>query len=238
MENRKFANVLSGFALSAMMILSGCASSGGGMAGPDPRLTNGDSAKFFSKSGYQACAMGAAAGMVGCALSNSGNKATCAVAAGLLACGVAMGANYYYDDRRSKYSNTTQRLDAMTADVKADSEKVAMRTELMKSVINEDKQAISELNNSIAQKKVDKKSAEQKLVRIDSNIKSMRNEIANMEKKSAEYRSAAKLERDSGVSAQEIAATEAEISKLEQQVARLNVEVNELYSQRSAVTLG
>lgn len=68
---------------------------GGNGGTADPRLSAGNDAKFFSTSGYQACAVAAGAGVLACALSNSGNKAACAVVAGLAACGVAMGANYY-----------------------------------------------------------------------------------------------------------------------------------------------
>ena len=101
------------FVATAGMLLSGCATTGSSMldnnASPDPRLTQSSDAEFFSKSGYQACAVGAGIGILSCALSNSSNKAVCAVAAGITACGVAMGANYYLDQRRSEYADTTGR---------------------------------------------------------------------------------------------------------------------------------
>ena len=80
---------------AACLVLTGCASTGSSMLGDsgggkaDPRLTSGADAKFFSTSGYQACAVAAGAGVLACVLSNSGNKAACAVIAGVAACGVA-----------------------------------------------------------------------------------------------------------------------------------------------------
>jgi hypothetical protein len=47
-------------ALLCGILLAGCQNMGGG--GVDPRLTSGDDAQFFSKSGLQACAAGAIAG--------------------------------------------------------------------------------------------------------------------------------------------------------------------------------
>ena len=99
------------FMLIAGVLLSGCASTGSNSLGmgapaPDSRLTQGTDAQFFSKSGYQACAMGAGAAVLACVLSNPNNKAVCMIAAGVAACGVAMGANYYVDQRRSEYADT------------------------------------------------------------------------------------------------------------------------------------
>jgi hypothetical protein len=231
-------NVLISFSVSSALILTGCASTGSNEVEPDSRLTEGDSAEFFSKSGFQACAGGAAIGVVGCALSNSGNKAGCAIAAGIVACGVAMGANYYYDDRRSKYSNTTQRLQAMTGDVKNDTQKVAMRTEAMQGVISDDEKTLAEINQSIKSKQLDKAKATTELAQIDKNIALMRKDVTAMQAKSTEYKKTADLERKGGAKPAEMASLDAEISQLNTKIASLNKEVDGLYNQRSAITLG
>lgn len=131
------------FMLIAGVLLSGCASTGSNSLGmgapaPDPRLTQGTDAQFFSKSGYQACAMGAGAAVLACVLGNPGNKAVCMIAAGVAACGVAMGANYYVDQRRSEYADTNQRLQKYNSDVQLDTQKVVMRTATAQQVINDD----------------------------------------------------------------------------------------------------
>ena len=48
----------------------------------------------------------------------------------------------------------------------------------------------------------------------------------------------AKLERDGGASQAEVQKVEAEITKMNTKVASLQQEVDGLYSQRSAITLG
>ncbi|PMZ63872.1 hypothetical protein C1X25_27535, partial [Pseudomonas sp. GW247-3R2A] len=152
------------FVLTGSLLLTGCANTGssmlGGSEGADPRLTQGNDAEFFSKSGYQACAVGAGVGILGCALSNSSNKAVCAIAAGITACGVAMGANYYLDQRRSEYSDTTTRLAKMNSDVEQDTQNVIARTATAQQVINDDQAQIAQIKKDIANKKVDKAKAQ------------------------------------------------------------------------------
>ena len=58
------------FVMSANILLAGCASTGStytdsSVPAADPRLTQGNDAKFFSKSGYQACAVAAGVGILG-----------------------------------------------------------------------------------------------------------------------------------------------------------------------------
>src|SRR5690554_226486 len=117
--------LLVGSAVAGALLLTGCASTGssmlsGNQSAADPRLTQGNDAQFFSKSGFQACAAGAVVGVTACMLSGSSNRAQCAVIAGLGACGVAMGANFYLDQRRNEYASTTERLEVMSQDIQAD----------------------------------------------------------------------------------------------------------------------
>ena len=230
--------------LVASLVLTGCASTGSSMLGDsnsapaDPRLTSGNDAKFFSTSGYQACAVAAGAGVLACALSNSGNKATCAVVAGLAACGVAMGANYYLDQRRAQYADTTQRLDKMTSDVQLETAKVAQRTDTLQRVINDDKQQIATIQKDIKAKTVDKAKAQRDIASIDTNIGLMRKDLSNMKTRVTEFEKVAQLERQNGSSQADVQKVEAEIAKMNTKVVALQQEVDGLYSQRSAITLG
>ncbi|GGU62763.1 lipoprotein [Pseudomonas laurentiana] len=224
------------------LVLSGCAGTGssmlGGSSNADPRLTSGNDAKFFTTSGYQACAVAAAGGVLACTLSNSSNKATCAVVAGLAACGVAMGANYYLDQRRAQYSDTNQRLTMMTTDVQQETAKVAERTNTLQRVINDDKQQIAALQRDIQAKTVNKAKAQQDVAAIDSNIALMRKDVNNMKARVTEFEKVAKLEREGGANQAEVQKVEAEIAKMNNKVVALQQEVDGLYSQRSAITLG
>ncbi len=229
------------FVATAGMLLSGCATTGSSMldnsASPDPRLTQSNDAEFFSKSGYQACAVGAGIGILGCALSNSSNKAVCAIAAGITACGVAMGANYYLDQRRSEYADTTTRLAKMNSDVEQDTQNVITRTATAKQVIQDDQARIAQIKRDIANKKVDKTKAQAQIAEIDSNIARLRKDLGNMRTKVTEYTKVADAERAQGNSP-EIKQVDMSILKMNEKVAALQKEVDGLYSQRSAITLG
>lgn len=203
----------------------------------DPRLTQGNDAQFFSKSGYQACAAGAAVGIAGCILSGTSDRTTCMVAAGITACGVAMGANYYLDQRRSEYASTTERLDVMSQEIQKDTQKVAARTETARQVMADDRARIERLELEMAEQRVDQAAAERELAGIDSNIGILRRDLGNMQSKVTEYEKVAELERQEA-SPQEFDKIEQEINVMNKQVLALQQEVDNLYSMRSAITLG
>lgn len=231
-----------GFVLASGLVLGGCANTGSSMvnnstASADPRLTQSNDAKFFSTSGLTACAGAAGVGVLACALSNSSDKTKCMVVAGIAACGVAMGANYYYDHRRSQYANTAERLKVMGDEVRADTEKVAMRTNTLQQVINDDKQRIADLQKAYKAKTLDRAAAEKQLAEVDANLVVMRKDLDGMRNKASEYQKTADLERQNGSGA-EVAKIEAEIAKMNTRVVALQQEVDGLYSQRSAITLG
>lgn len=233
------AKALVSLLMSSVIFLSGCASTGSSLvtSSADTRLKNDSSAKFFSRSGYQACAVAAGLGVLACLVSNSSNKATCAIAAGIAACGVAMGANYYLDDRRSKYSNTTQRLQAMTKDVQDDTERVVQRTEVAQRVIVDDKAKLAQIKRDMASKKVNIEKSKKDLTSIDQNIAILNKDLKNMQAKVDGYKEAAQKERQDGAG-NKVVTMEREIERMNQKVSSLKAEVDALYNQRSAITLG
>lgn len=157
---RRFTpRTLLGSLMLGVALLSGCASTGSSLlsgAQADDRLTSGQDAKFFSRSGFQACAGAAAVGVLACMLSNSSNKAACAIIAGVAACGVAMGTNYYLDQRRTEYANTTERLAAMQRDVEADTANILERTRTAQQVIADDKRQIADIEKHMKAKTMEK----------------------------------------------------------------------------------
>ncbi|MDX5377623.1 MAG: hypothetical protein LPK08_08935 [Halomonas sp.] len=236
-----FKKLLLGTAIAGAVFLTGCATTGSTMLGTeqsaDPRLTQGNDAQFFSKSGFQACAAGAAIGVAGCMLSGSSNRTQCAVIAGLGACGVAMGANFYLDQRRSEYASTTERLGVMSQDIQEDTQRVIARTETARQVMAEDRARIERLEQEIAEQRLDQAAAEQELAAIDGNIRILRRDLTNMQRTVSEYEEVAQLERQEA-SPEEISKIEQEIGAMNQQVVALQQEVDDLYSMRSAITLG
>ena len=79
--------------------------------------------------------------------------------------------------------------------------------------------------------------AQQEIATIDENIGLMRKDLTNMKAKASEYQKVADQERTQGAG-DEVATLDQEISKMNQKVAALQSEVDGLYSQRSAITLG
>ncbi|MDY7220307.1 hypothetical protein TOI97_12110 [Denitrificimonas sp. JX-1] len=230
---------LASFVMSCAILVSGCAATGSHMLGSsaDPRLTNNDTAQFFSKSGYQACAAAAGVGVLACLASNSSNKAACAIAAGIAACGVAMGANYYLDDRRSKYSDTNQRLQVMTQDIQEDTQRVVQRTQVAQRVIVDDKAKLAQIQKDLSSKRLDIAQANKDLATIDSNIALLNKDLTNMKAKADEYAKAAQKERAEGAG-NKVNQMDREIERMNQKVALLENEIEGLFSQRSAITLG
>ena len=204
----------------------------------DARLTEGEQAEFFSRSGYESCLVAGGGTALVC-MALGGAPAKCLLGA-VAVCGVAMGANYYLEQRRSQYSNATQRLDAMKADVKQDSQRVAMRTETMRNVIRDDKKRMADLQKSIKAKKINTEEARQDLASVDKNIEVMRKELKAMKDKTANYSQVLQDEKqgDAKGKKKELGQVEAEIKKLNTQVAALEKEIDGAYSQRSAITLG
>lgn len=229
-------------ALIGTLILTGCASTGSSLlqdvtTSADPRLTKSSDAEFFSKSGYQACAAGALTGVLACTLSNSSNKALCAIAAGVATCGVAMGANYYLDQRRSEYANSAERLKVMSDDVREDTRKVQERTQTALQVIADDKKSLARIQTEMKRQALDKAAAQKDLGRIDKNIAVLRKDLDNMNDKVAQYREVSDAERASG-NKRQAGKLDEEIKKMNAQVASLQGEVDMLFEQRSAITLG
>ncbi|GKW50446.1 hypothetical protein [Halomonas sp. NCCP-2165] len=236
-----FKRLLLGSAVAGALFLTGCASTGSSMLGAsssaDPRLTQGNDAEFFSKSGLQACAAGAAVGIAACMLSGSSDRTTCAIVAGIGACGVALGANYYLDQRRSEYASTTERLAVMSQDIQEDTQRVIARTDTARRVMADDRARIQRLEQEIAEQRVDHQAAERELAAIDDNIDILRRDLNNMRRTVSEYEEVAQLERQQA-GPTEVARVEQEIEVMNQRVLALQQEVDDLYTMRSAITLG
>jgi len=229
------------------VLLSGCLATTGGPAAEnaeavpdvtaDSRLTEGADANFFSGSGWQSCAVAGGVTAAAC-LALSGKPLKC-LAGAVAVCGVAMGANYYLELRRSQYSNATLRLQEMTKDVKKDSDKIKMRSETFRRVLKDDKQRLADLDKSIKAKKVSTENAKKELASLDKNVKHMRAELSGMKEKAANYEKVLAAEKgDSKGKSPALTEVEKEIRVLNSQVAKLEQEINSTYSLRDAITLG
>lgn len=200
--------------------------------GADPRLTQSDEARFFSKSGWQACAGGAVAGALLCQVGNPSDKKNCMLKAAVVGCGVAMGANYYLDQRRAEYSNQEQRLNAMIADVQEDNRKLANLTQTARTVMAEDRAQIAQLQKDIAANRVQKAQAEQQLAEIDANARYLQKTLADLRAREKQWRKVAASEQANGA---RVDTLNAEINQMQRQIASLESELDLLFQQRSAI---
>ncbi|MEI7375176.1 MULTISPECIES: hypothetical protein [Dickeya] len=201
----------------------------------DSRLANNQDIEFFSKSGIQACAAGAAVGVIGCAISNSQNKAVCMAAAAIAGCGIGVGANAYLDNQRKKYATKEEQLNASIIDVKNENQKLQNASRVASSVIADDKATIASLNKDIASKKADKKVVENKLKGIDANITTLRNNLTEMKKHEQQWIDVAKQTDKNNKKSAEL---DAEIQKMHIQIASLQQDLDTLYTQRTALKVG
>ena len=189
-------------ALLSCLFLAGCQNMGGGDV--DPRLTEGESAKFFSKSGAQACAAGALTGVLACALTNSSNKAACMAIAAVAGCGVGAGANYLLDQRRAKFANNEQRINSFIEDVQSDNQKLRSRMQNISVVLQENQKTLASLNAQVAAKKVDQKKAKAELDRINANKAYLEKELANINTRIDDYQDIIEKERAVGANVRQL----------------------------------
>ena len=210
------------------VFLIGCQGVGGGGA-VDPRLTAGDTAQFFSKSGLQACAVGAGAGILACAVSNAGNKAACMAIAAVAGCGIGAGANYLLDSRRAKYSNQEQLIGSLIADVQADNDSLKKRIAVTSVVIKENKQTLIALQQKVASKQIDAKAVASQLDGINANKKYLEDELKNVNGRIDGFQDLINQERIKSSSAS-IAGFTAKLKELEAVRDQYQKELSDAYS--------
>jgi hypothetical protein len=217
--------------LCISLILSGCQASGGASSKDvDPDLSKSNSAKFFSKSAWQSCAVGAGIGGIGCVLLG-GKTGTC-LASAAVGCGVMMGANYYLDTKRAEYADAEMRLDVYIQDVQQNTYEVQAVTESAKAVLDKNLATLKSLNKQINSQSVTKTQAQKDLTQIDANIAYLKDKLSRMKKVENDWVSISSQERQSGVNVSKL---DKEINQLHKQIAVLEKQINLVTQQRSAV---
>lgn len=210
------------------LVLSGCQSFNNKSVDSD--LTNDNSAEFFSKSGWQACAIGAGIGGATCYLIKQ-DITTCLIAAAAT-CGVAMGGNYYLDAKRSEYADEEARLDAYIEDVKANTAQVKSVTDSAQNVLNKNLATLKKLDNEIAENKVNSVEARQELHNIDANISYLNEKLERMKTVEQDWRSISAKEKQAGVN---VTRLDEQITQLNKQISVLENQINLVTQQRSAL---
>lgn len=218
-----------------MVVLAGCQSTGSSGGGVDPRLANNQDVEFFNKSGWQACAGGAALGALACAVSNSSNKAVCMAAAAVAGCGVGIGANAYLDNQRKKYASQELQLDAAIKDVESENARIQNATTVAKSVIASDKQTLASIEKEMVAKTAKKDAVQKQIKGVDANIAYLRNTITDMKKHEKQWQDVSASMNKTGSDTKDL---DSKIALMQDKIGSLQGELDSLYTQRTALKVG
>ena len=224
--------VIGTLALCISIILTGCQSSSGGVStrNADPALTKGNTAQFFSKSAWQACAIGVGIMGVGCLL--LGEKARTCLASAAIGCGVMMGGNYYLDTKRAEYADAEMRIDAYIQDLQQNTLEVQSITQNAKNVLDKNLATLHALNEQIKNDNVNKKQVQKNLTQIDANIAYLNDKLNRIKKVENDWVNLSVQEQQSGVN---VTRLDKEIGELHKQISALEKQINLVTQQRSAV---
>ncbi|HDX1178241.1 hypothetical protein RF161_02395 [Pasteurella multocida] len=238
-QSRK--SILGVLTLSTAVVLAGCQNTGGSYFGSKSSLSTGEEAEFFSDSGWNACAWGAAGGAVlgaGVALL-SGKDAGTATAAGAagaaVGCGALMGTNYYLEKQRKAYAKKEDRLNAYIAETRKNSDMVKKATAKAKAQLDRNNKTLVNLNKQLKSGAIQQADAKKQLAQIDADIKAAQNNLASMKKRAQTLREVASKEKSSGLN---VSRFEAEIASLNKQIATYERLVDASSKQRSAIQIG
>ncbi|WP_295886449.1 YMGG-like glycine zipper-containing protein [uncultured Thiohalocapsa sp.] len=185
----------------------------------------------FAKTSMQGCLAGAAAGALIGALAggDSGRNALIGAAGG---CAAGFAVNAYVQNKRSEYSDTEARINAMIADVRADNDNISGLINITRDVIAEDKERIAAVNAKIRSNEISAAQARTELARVRENRRVLGETIGGIKDKQAGYAEAAKVERGAGADTTKL---DAEIRELKGKVATLEAEA-ELIDQEIAAS--
>ncbi|HDR1337593.1 TPA: hypothetical protein QB393_000128 [Pasteurella multocida] len=238
-QSRK--SILGVLTLSTAVVLAGCQNSGGSYFGSQSSLSTGEEAEFFSDSGWNACAWGAAGGAVlgaGVALlsgKDAGTAAAVGVAGAAAGCGALMGTNYYLEKQRKAYAKKEDRLNAYIAETRKNSDMVRKATAKAKTQLDRNNKTLVNLNKQLKLGAIQQADAKKQLAQIDADIKAAQNNLASMKKRAQTLREVASKEKSSGLN---VSRFEAEIASLNKQIATYERLVDASSKQRSAIQIG
>ena len=222
--------------LSTTLALAGCESmSNSGSSNVDSRLTSGNQAEFFSKSGLTACAAGAAAGVGACLLSGTNNAALCSAVAAVAGCGILMGGNYYLEQQRTNYANKEERLNAYLKDLNKNTQEARTLANSAKTVLTQNQQTLTNLNRKLKDNSIQKDEAKRQLKEIDGNIAYLNEKLKKMKESERDWKEVAKKERGSGMN---VAKLDSQIAQYQKQIAALEKQVAVVSQQRNALNVG
>ena len=191
----KFNRVL---ALFAAALLAGCETLGlDSSADVDPLLKQDEPTFLVSKSGIQACLVGAGIGALGGLL--LGRDATTVAVAAAAGCGVGAGADYLLDKRRAEFANNEQRMNSYIDDINKDRNALEKYMVNVRQVVEKNRRQLAQIEQDIKTKSGDEKARAQELATMRANQAFLNKKLEDLDQRIAEYQNIAEAESTSGV---------------------------------------
>ncbi len=223
-------------ALALALALGACTTTNNENLSPAEKKMR-EQADTFNQTMAEGALVGCLAGtIIGALASNRHHGSGAAIGCGA---GAAVGgaAGYAVASKQESYANEEARLNAKTAEVKADNQRLAGLIDTSRTVIASDKAEIESLDKKIAAGKITAEKAKVEIAKVDDNIKYLTQTVASLKKRQEEYQ----LARDQ--SAKEAgpratASMDAEIGTLKTQIATLEKDLDGLMARRKISRVG
>ncbi|SUS05143.1 putative Glycine zipper [Candidatus Defluviicoccus seviourii] len=196
----------------------------------------------YNRTIAEGIAVGAAAG------AGAGALAGLAACRGKLDCmliGMAIGAvlgaglggfgGKYYADKKERYVNEEQRLDAITVDFRNNNTKLEDEIANIRLVTLDNKKRIEAVKRDLAAQRMSAEQARKELATIDSNRTFLQTRVDELKKLRNDFREVAQQARADSGNNPRVAQMDSEINAMERQITRLQGELDALSSRRASV---
>jgi len=205
---------------------SSSASAGTTQAGLSPEESRlRDDSGAFDRTVAEGAVAGAVVGaLIGGLVGRGWRGAAIGAGAGAL---VGGGAGAYVASQQRKYADEEKRIDAMTADVRADNEKLQAYLATAEEVIAADRQRLADLEARFAQNQVSQEELQSKLARIRENSTLIGETVESLRTRRDEYAHAVAETRSQSPDA-DLTVMDREIAMLESQISVLESDLNSL----------
>lgn len=232
---RQFMKPIS-IGLAAAMLLTGCVTTRDYSQMTPAERKMREQADVYNQTIAEGAVLGCLVGIGIGALASSNNRGQNA----LIGCGVGAvvggGAGAYVADKQESYATREQQLDAMIADVRTENQRLAGLVTTTRQVIADDKARIDQIDSDLAAGKITMAQAQTKMAAVDDNTTYLDNTLTELRKRQQTYADAAAQTRTGN--AQQNAAMQAEVTKLESQIAQLQSERDALVQRRTVSRVG
>jgi chromosome segregation ATPase len=115
---------------------------------------------------------------------------------------------------------------------------IASDIKTAKTVINEDKTKLTNLNKLLKSKSIELSAARSQLAKVDANLKQLKNIRTSMQKQYNEFVNVSKQHKADGVSSSKAASLDKEIAQVKKQISEMDNLIAGLNSQRTAIKVG